>query len=55
MWAKQLVLYGHLGRMTEERLPQIILNWIRTGRRNSDRLGSKWKEGVLRAMEECGL
>jgi hypothetical protein len=31
-WAKQLVWYGHLHRMDEERLPQKSFNWMRTGR-----------------------
>jgi hypothetical protein len=54
-WAKQLVWFGHLKRMDEERLPQKILNWIRTERRKRGRPKTRWKEGVLTAMEECGL
>jgi hypothetical protein len=54
-WAKQLVWYGHLQRMDEERLPQKNLNWMRTGRRKRGRPKTRWKEGVLRGVEECGL
>jgi hypothetical protein len=49
IWAKQLVWYGHLQRM-EERLPQQILNWDTYWKKEK-----RWKEGVLRAMKECGL
>jgi hypothetical protein len=55
IWTKQLVWYGHLPRIYEERLPQKILNWIPTGRRKRGRPKTRWKECVLRAMEECGL
>jgi hypothetical protein len=41
--------------MDDERLPQKILIWIRTGRRKKGRPKTRWKEGVLRAMKECGL
>jgi hypothetical protein len=41
--------------MNEEKLSQQILNWIPTGRRKTGRPKTRWKEGVLRAMEECGL
>jgi hypothetical protein len=41
--------------MDEERLPRKILNWIRIGRRERGRPRTRWKEGVLRAMKECGL
>jgi hypothetical protein len=55
IWAKQLVWHGHLQRINEEILPQKILNWIRTGRRKRGRPKTRWKEGILRAMIECGL
>jgi hypothetical protein len=55
VWAKQLVWYGHVQRMGEEKLPQTVLNWIPTGRTKSGRPKTRWKEGILIAMEECGL
>jgi hypothetical protein len=55
IWAKQLVRYGYVQRMDKERLLQSILNWIPTGRRKRGRLKTRWKEGVLREMEKCGL
>jgi hypothetical protein len=41
--------------MSEERLPQKILNWTPTGRRKRGRPETRWKKGVLRAMKEFGL
>jgi hypothetical protein len=41
--------------MNEERLPHEILNWIPIGRRKRGIPKTRWKEGVLRAMEECNL
>jgi hypothetical protein len=41
--------------MDGERLIQKILNWTPTGRRKRRRPKIRWKEGVVRAMEECGL
>jgi hypothetical protein len=41
--------------MHEERLPQKILNLMPTGRRKRGRPRTRWKGGVLRAMEEYGL
>jgi hypothetical protein len=41
--------------MDEERLPQKVLNVIPTERRKSGRPKTRWKEGVLRATEECGV
>jgi hypothetical protein len=41
--------------MNEKRLRQKILNWTLIGRRKTGRPETRWKEGVLRAMEKCGL
>jgi hypothetical protein len=41
--------------MDEERLPQKSFNWMRTGRSKWGRPKTRWKEGVLRGVEECGL
>jgi hypothetical protein len=53
IWPIQLLWYGHLQRMDEYCLK--IFNWILTGRGKRGRPKTRWKEGVLRAMEECGL
>jgi hypothetical protein len=41
--------------MDEERLSQKILNWTPTGRWKIGRPKPRQKEGILRAMKECGL
>jgi hypothetical protein len=41
--------------MDEERLPQKILKRTPTGRRKRWRPKTRWKEGALRAVEECDL
>jgi hypothetical protein len=48
-------LSGHLQKVAEERLPQKILNWTSPGGRKREKPKTRWKEGVLRAMKECGL
>jgi hypothetical protein len=47
IWAKQLVWFGHLQGIEEERLPQNILNWTPTGRIKRERPKTRWKECVL--------
>jgi hypothetical protein len=47
----ELVWYGHVQRMDEERVPQKMLNWIPTGRGKHGRSKTRWKEGVLKS---CG-
>jgi hypothetical protein len=47
----ELVWYGHIQRMDEERVPQKTLNWIPTGRGKHGRSKTRWKEGVLKS---CG-
>jgi hypothetical protein len=37
IWAEQLVWYGYVQRIDEERLPERILNSISTGRRKKKR------------------
>ena len=52
---KQLVWYGHVNRMTEERLPKKILDWVPPGRRRRGRPVKGWRQGVLHEMRECQL
>jgi hypothetical protein len=42
--------------MDEEKLPkEIKLDTLPTGRRKRGRPKTRWKEGALTAMKECGL
>jgi len=52
---KQLVWYGHVNRMTEERLPKKMLDWVPPGRRRRGRPVRGWRQGVLNEMRECQL
>jgi hypothetical protein len=50
-----LCFTADIRKIIEERVPQQILNWIPTGRRNAGRPKTRWKCGVLRPIQECGL
>lgn len=52
---KQLKWYGHVQRMSTERLPKQILQWTPTGRRRRGRPRKSWREGIDKEMEERGL
>lgn len=52
---KQLKWYGHVQRMTPERLPKQILEWTPTGRRRRGRPRKSWREGIDKDMREKGL
>ena len=52
---KQLVWYGHLQRMEDDRLPKKVLKWTPTGRRRRGRPRKGWIEGVEKEMERCGI
>ncbi|XP_030748906.1 uncharacterized protein LOC115876990 [Sitophilus oryzae] len=47
---KQLIWYGHVNRMGEERLPKNIMKWIPTGKRKRGRPRETWLKGVTKAM-----
>lgn len=49
---KQLIWYGHVQRMTEDRLPKQILTWAPHGRRRRGRPRRSWREGIDKEMEE---
>ena len=51
----QLTWYGHVQRMTEERLPKIALNWMPKQKRARGRLKKNWMEGIKKAMNERNL
>lgn len=52
---KRLQWYGHVKRMTEERLPRQIMEWIPTERRKRGRPAKTWIEGVQTAMTSRNL
>ncbi|XP_046674870.1 uncharacterized protein LOC124363653 [Homalodisca vitripennis] len=52
---KQLVWFGHLKRMDEERLPKILMEWLPTERRKRGRPRETWKQGISKAMSERNL
>ena len=43
---KQLIWYGHVQRMAENRLPKQILTWTPHGRRKRGRPRRSWREGI---------
>jgi hypothetical protein len=47
---KQLVRYGHLQRMSEERWPKKIWEWTPHGRRRRGRPGRTWSNNIKEAM-----
>ena len=52
---KQLIWYGHLQRMSHERLPKQILEWSPRGRRKRGRPRKSWREGINKEMERREL
>jgi hypothetical protein len=46
---KRLQWYGHFKRMTEEKIPQLIVEWIPEDRRKRGRPRKTWMEGVQAA------
>jgi len=47
---KQLIWYGHVERTDRERLPKIMINWKREGRKKRGRPRRTWKDGIYTAM-----
>ncbi|KAG8309784.1 hypothetical protein J6590_076967 [Homalodisca vitripennis] len=52
---KQLVRFGHVNRIDEERLPTILMEWLPTERRKWGRPRETWKQGISKAMSERNL
>ena len=44
--SKQLVWYGHVQRMADDRLPKKVFNWVPPGRRRRGRPVKGWRQGV---------
>ena len=51
----QLTWYGHIQRVTEERLPKIALKWMPKQKRARGRPKKNWMEEVKKAMNERSL
>jgi hypothetical protein len=52
---KQLILYGHVKRMEEERLPKQLLECNAEGRRCRGKPRTTWKQDIVTAMAERNL
>ena len=52
---KRLQWYGHVKRMPEERIPQLIMDWIPWERRKTRRPRKTWMAGVQAAMTTRNL
>jgi len=51
----ELTWYGHVQRMTEERLPKIALKWMPKQNRTRGRLKKNWMKGIKKAMNDKNL
>jgi hypothetical protein len=52
---KRLKWYDHVGRMPEERIPNLIMEWIPRQRRKRRRPRKTWMEGVQAAVTTRNL
>ena len=52
---KQLIWYGHVQRMHNERIPKQVIHWIPPGKRKRGRPKKTWMEGIRRSMSEKNL
>ena len=52
---KQLIWYGHVQRMSQERLPKQILEWSPRERRKRERPRKSWRKGINKEMERREL
>ncbi|PSN53851.1 hypothetical protein C0J52_09969 [Blattella germanica] len=50
----QLIWFGHVKRMREDRLAKKIFEWQPMGRRKRGRPNITWTEGILKTMRETG-
>lgn len=53
--AKQLIWYGHMRRMTDERIPIKVFQWTLKGRRKRGRPRRSWREGIDSEMKNRNL
>lgn len=52
---KQLVWYGHVQRMADDRLPKKVLDWVPPGRRRRGRPAKSWIGGIQDEITRCHL
>ena len=52
---KQLIWYGHVGRMDPTRLPKTTIHWKPEGRNKGGRPRRTWKDGMYTAMNKRDL
>ena len=52
---ERLQWYGHVKRMTEDRIPKLIMEWTSTERRKRGHPRKMWIEGVQAAMAKRDL
>lgn len=52
---RQLVSYGHVERMNDGRLPQMIIKWTPTERRGRGRSKTTWTGVIKKAISERNL
>ncbi|CAG9839790.1 unnamed protein product [Diabrotica balteata] len=52
---RQLIWYGHVERMDDDRLPNQILKWTPRERRKRGRQKQSWLGGIQKAMSERNL
>ncbi|KAF2881456.1 hypothetical protein ILUMI_24742 [Ignelater luminosus] len=52
---KQLIWYGHVQRMEEQKIPKQVLNWIPPVRRKKERPKKTWIEGIRKSMSKKNL
>ncbi|XP_045471806.1 uncharacterized protein LOC123678703 [Harmonia axyridis] len=52
---KQLIWFGHVQRMPDNRIPKKIFKWTPQGLRRRGRPRKSWREGVDKEMRDTGL
>ncbi|CAG9828338.1 unnamed protein product [Diabrotica balteata] len=49
---QQLIWYGHVQRMPDDRIPKQIFTWTPQGRMKRERQRRSWREGIKKELEE---
>ena len=52
---RQLIWYGHVVRMNEERWPRKVLDYTPPNRRKKGRPRKTWKDGITNAMNNNNI
>ena len=53
--SKRLQWYGHDQRMNSSSIPQLVMNWKHEGKNKRGRPRKRWKNKLMRDMEENGI